>query len=67
MDKGRFIAVVFIDLKNAFDTVDHDILLQKLEEYGVIGLEHSWFSTGRNKALGLNAQMHRHPKLGLYF
>ena len=39
MDKGRFTATVFIDLKKAFDTVDHDILLQKLEKYGVIGLE----------------------------
>ena len=45
MDKGRFTATVFIDLKKAFDTVDHDILLQKLEKYGVIGLEHTWFSS----------------------
>ena len=29
IDKGRFTAIVFIDLKKAFDTVDHDILLQK--------------------------------------
>ena len=32
-------------MKKAFDTVDHDILLQKLEKYGVIGLEHTWFSS----------------------
>ena len=45
MDKGRFTATVFIDLKKAFDTVDHDILLQKMGKYGVIGLEHIWFSS----------------------
>ena len=43
--KGRFIATVFIDLKRAIDTVDDDILLKKLEKYGVIGLEHGWFSS----------------------
>ena len=35
--------LVFIDLKKAFDTVDHDILCKKLELYGVLQRELSWF------------------------
>ena len=45
MDDGRYTASIFIDLKKAFDTVDHDILLAKLRKYGVENLEHSWFTS----------------------
>ena len=41
MDSGKYTANVFIDLKKAFDTVDHDILLNKLLRYSINGLEHS--------------------------
>ena len=43
MDNGKFSCGVFIDLKKAFDTVNHEILLAKLENYGIRGVINSWF------------------------
>ena len=43
LDLGKLVGLVFIDLKKAFDTVDHDILCKKLELYGVQQRELSWF------------------------
>ena len=34
----------FVDLKKAFDTVNHFILLEKLRKIGVGGLLHGWLS-----------------------
>ena len=45
MDFGKLVGLVFIDLKKAFDTVDHNILCEKLELYGVQQRELSWFKS----------------------
>ena len=43
MDKGLINGVVFLDLKKAFDTVDHDIPIKKLEFYGIKNNTLCWF------------------------
>ena len=43
IEEKKFGCGVFIDLKKAFDTVNHNILLQKLEHYGIRDIALSWF------------------------
>ena len=38
MDKGCLNGVIFLDLKKAFDCVDHDVLVKKMYYYGIRGL-----------------------------
>jgi hypothetical protein len=38
LDKGKACVGLFLDLTNAFDMVNLDILLQKLEFYGIRGV-----------------------------
>ena len=44
-DKRYFKCGVFIDLKKEFDTVNHEILLDKLNFYGFRGLINDWFQS----------------------
>ena len=43
IDKGELVGSVFLDLTKAFDTISHDLLLQKISSYGVREKEFDWF------------------------
>ena len=45
LDEGNIGCGIFVDLQKAFNTVDHDILLSKLEHYGICGLANEWFKS----------------------
>ena len=45
LDNSNFACGIFIDLQKAFDTVDHEILLKKLEYYGIKGVANKWFNS----------------------
>ena len=45
LDNKKVTVGVFIDLKKAFDTIDHGLLIRKLEHYGIRGKANDWLNS----------------------
>ena len=43
LDKGDYVVAAFLDMSKAFDTVNHNMLLQELLEIGIGGVALQWF------------------------
>ena len=43
LDENKFACGVFVDFQKAFDTVNHDILIKKLDHYGIRNTQNNWF------------------------
>ena len=44
MDRGELTGALFVDLSEAFDTVSHSAILDKLPAYGISSKELDWFT-----------------------
>jgi hypothetical protein len=59
MDKGELNGVVFLDIRKAFDLINHKILLNKFEtQFGISNNELNWFKsylTNREQVCTINA------------
>ena len=54
IEKGKLTGLAFLDLTKAFDTPDHDLLLNKLSDYGLTPSTVHWFRaylTGRTQSV----------------
>ena len=60
LDKKIFSCGVFVDLEKAFDTVNHKILIEKLNHYGIKGIPNKWFTSylsNRTQSVSLNGTL----------
>ena len=61
MDNGKLNGVVFLDIKKAFDSIKHHILLNKMnEQFGIFDMELKWFEsylTNKEQQCSINGEL----------
>lgn len=61
MDNGTLKGVIFLDIKKTFDSVNHDILITKMNKnFGIIAMKPNWFRsylTNREQQSIINGQL----------
>ena len=57
MEEKKVGCGLFVDLSKAFDTINHKILITKMEHYGIRGVAINWFKSylsGRSQSVLIN-------------
>ena len=61
MDNGKLNGVVFLDIKKAFDSINHGILLNKMKKrFGISSIELKWFESylsNKEQQCSINEQL----------
>ena len=60
IDQGKMNAIVFVHLKKAFNTDEHEILLSKITNYSIYGNAQQWFKShleNRTKMYSINGSL----------
>ena len=62
MNNNLFVCGIFIDLKKAFETIEHKTLIRKLSYYGIRDLANSRFSSYLSKGQSINYVRNKNSK-----
>ena len=68
LDQDKYGCGIFVDLQKAFDTVDHNNLLGKLEHYDIRGVAYSWFESylkDRKQYVSISEYKSKHLSISL--